>query len=132
MTRDQVREMMRDVLRERVGGRDRGWGGDRRGGREHGGMGGRRGDGRPHGMGGPGKEIGMRILFAVVDAEGDGGLSIEELNGFQERIFTSIDQEKDGRVTMEEIRDFFDPRGPMDNSNAGDDDDSGSQDSGSE
>ena len=49
----------------------------------------------------------MRMMFAIVDADGDGALSIEEVNDFHSRIFNAVDQDGDGSVTMEEIEDFF-------------------------
>jgi Ca2+-binding EF-hand superfamily protein len=50
----------------------------------------------------------MRIMFAVMDSNGDGALSLDEVRDFQQRIFDGVDDDGDGRVTMEEIRFFFD------------------------
>lgn len=68
---------------------------------------------RPHGMmRGHGKMMGehgarMRIIFAIMDENGDGALSIEEVNEFHRRIFNALDQNGDDRVTPEEIAGFF-------------------------
>jgi|SRR5690625_5247857 len=48
-----------------------------------------------------------QILFAVMDADGDGTLSLEELQDALARIFNHMDADDDGRVTPEEIRSFF-------------------------
>lgn len=68
----------------------------------------------PHGMmrrhgGGPQGVHGaqMRIMFAIVDADGDGALTIEEVNDFHGRIFNAVDQDGDGSVTIGEIHGFF-------------------------
>ena len=49
----------------------------------------------------------MRILFAVVDTDGDGALSLPEIQEFHARIFVAVDENGDGRVDMEEIAAFF-------------------------
>jgi len=49
----------------------------------------------------------MKVLFAIVDADGDGALTLDEINDFHSRIFNAVDQNGDGAVTMEEIEDFF-------------------------
>ena len=54
----------------------------------------------------------MRLIFAIVDADGDGALSLTEVQDFHGRIFTAIDQNRDGKVEMAEIEAFFHrPRG---------------------
>ena len=50
---------------------------------------------------------GMRMVFAIVDADGDGALSLVEVQDFHSRIFKAVDQNKDGRVEMTEIETFF-------------------------
>lgn len=50
---------------------------------------------------------GMRLAFAVADADGDGALSLAEIQDFHGRIFNAIDADKDGGVRMEEIDAFF-------------------------
>jgi hypothetical protein len=50
---------------------------------------------------------GMRLVFAIVDADGDGALSLTEVQDFHSRIFKAVDQNKDGKVEMSEIETFF-------------------------
>ncbi len=50
---------------------------------------------------------GMRILFAIVDTDGDGALSLAEIQDVHGRIFDAADENGDGRVDMEEIGAFF-------------------------
>ena len=50
---------------------------------------------------------GMRLLFAVVDGDGDGALSLEEVQDFHARIFAAVDADSDGLVDMDEILAFF-------------------------
>jgi Ca2+-binding EF-hand superfamily protein len=50
---------------------------------------------------------GMRLIFAIMDADGDGVLTLEEVQDFHERIFNTIDQDGSGDVTLDEIREFF-------------------------
>jgi Ca2+-binding EF-hand superfamily protein len=49
----------------------------------------------------------MRMIFSLMDADGDGSISLQEFQAAHERIFKGIDQNKDGRVTMEEMRIFM-------------------------
>jgi EF hand len=48
-----------------------------------------------------------RMLFALMDADGDGTVSLEEFKAAHERIFKSMDADKDGRLTLEEMRTFM-------------------------
>jgi hypothetical protein len=48
----------------------------------------------------------MKVMFAIVDTNGDGALSFEEIMAVHKRIFDVIDANKDGKVTMEELRAF--------------------------
>ena len=50
---------------------------------------------------------GMRMIFAIADADGDGALSLAEVQDFHGRIFKAVDRNKDGRVEMTEIEAFF-------------------------
>ena len=54
----------------------------------------------------------MRMMFAIVDADGDGALSLAEIQDFHARIFRAVDENADGKVEMEEIEAFF--HGPSD------------------
>jgi hypothetical protein len=49
----------------------------------------------------------MQVLFAIMDADGDGALSLEEVQEAHARIFAHMDADGDGQVTKEEIRAFF-------------------------
>lgn len=62
--------------------------------------------GRQH-HGAAGSGIMMRIMFSLMDADGDGSISLQEFQAAHERIFKAIDQNKDGRLTMEEVQSFI-------------------------
>jgi Ca2+-binding EF-hand superfamily protein len=49
----------------------------------------------------------MRMLFAMMDSDGDGTVSLQEFQGAHERIFKAMDANKDGRLTLEEIQAFM-------------------------
>jgi hypothetical protein len=49
----------------------------------------------------------MRMMFVMMDADGDGALSLEEVQAVHARIFKAIDADKNGKVTLEEIQQFF-------------------------
>ena len=59
---------------------------------------------RQGGMTGP---FAMRIIFALMDRDGDGTVSLQEFQAAHESIFRAMDADKDGAVSMEEMRDFF-------------------------
>jgi len=54
-----------------------------------------------------GHEMMMRILFALMDSDGDGAISLQEFQAAHERIFRAMDANKDGRLTLEEIQAFM-------------------------
>lgn len=69
-------------------------------------------------MGGPQGRMGMgpgmrghggmlRIMFAIMDADGDGALALQEVQDVHARIFKHIDADKDGKVMLKEIEAFF-------------------------
>ena len=49
----------------------------------------------------------MRMTFSLMDADGDGSISLQEFQAAHERIFKGMDQNKDGRLTMEEMQSFM-------------------------
>jgi EF hand domain-containing protein len=57
------------------------------------------------GMMGP--PIMMRMIFALIDSDGDGTISLSEFQAAHERIFKAMDSNKDGRLTPEEMQAFM-------------------------
>lgn len=51
--------------------------------------------------------VAMRIIFALMDADGDGTVSLQEFQAAQERIFKAMDADKDGSLTLEEMQAFM-------------------------
>ena len=49
----------------------------------------------------------MRVLFAMMDSDGDGTVSLQEFQAAHERIFKAMDINKDGVLTLEEIQAFM-------------------------
>ena len=49
----------------------------------------------------------MRIIFGMIDANGDGKLSLEEWQAAHERIFKAMDTNHDGTVSFEEMEAFM-------------------------
>jgi Ca2+-binding EF-hand superfamily protein len=49
----------------------------------------------------------MRMIFPLMDRDGDETVSLEEFQAAHERIFKAMDTEKDGTVTQEEMLDFM-------------------------
>jgi Ca2+-binding EF-hand superfamily protein len=49
----------------------------------------------------------MRMIFALMDTDGDGTVSLQEFQTAHERIFKAIDSNKDGRITLEEMQTFM-------------------------
>jgi hypothetical protein len=49
----------------------------------------------------------ITMMFALMDADGDGKLSLQEFRAAQERIFKAIDANKDGFVTLQEMHNFM-------------------------
>src|SRR5260370_27929001 len=49
----------------------------------------------------------MRIIFALMDSDGDGTISLQEFQAAHERIFKAMDANKDGLLTLEEMQAFM-------------------------
>jgi EF hand len=49
----------------------------------------------------------MRMMFALMDADGDGTISLQEFQAAHERIFRAMDSNKDGKITLEEMQAFI-------------------------
>jgi hypothetical protein len=49
----------------------------------------------------------MRMIFILMDSNGDGVVSLEEFKAAHERIFKAMDANKDGALTLEEMREFL-------------------------
>ena len=52
----------------------------------------------------------MRVIFALMDSDDDGTVSLQEFQAAHEKIFKAMDTDKDGTLTLEEIQAFM--RGP--------------------
>jgi len=58
--------------------------------------------------GGPmGPPIMFRMMFALMDADSDGTISLQEFQAAHERIFKAMDSNKDGKLTLEEMQAFM-------------------------
>jgi hypothetical protein len=52
----------------------------------------------------------MRMIFALMDSDGDGTIELPEFQAAHERIFKAMDANKDGRLTLEEVEAFMQGR----------------------
>jgi Ca2+-binding EF-hand superfamily protein len=59
------------------------------------------------GRGAMGPPVMMRMIFSLMDADGDGAISLQEFQAAHERIFRGMDSNKDGRLTQEEMQAFM-------------------------
>ena len=49
----------------------------------------------------------MRIIFALMDSDGDGTVSLRKFQVAHEKIFKVMDANKDGVLTLEEMQAFM-------------------------
>ena len=54
-----------------------------------------------------GPPIMLRMMFALMDSDGDGAIELPEFQAAHERIFKAMDSNKDGRLTLEEMQAFM-------------------------
>src|SRR6266851_4457404 len=54
------------------------------------------------GGGAMGPPIMFRMMFALMDADSDGTISLQEFQAAHERMFKAMDSNKDGKLTLEE------------------------------
>jgi hypothetical protein len=59
------------------------------------------------GEGAMGPPMMLRIMFALMDSDGDGTIELPEFLAAHERIFKAMDRNKDGRLTLEEMQAFM-------------------------
>ena len=52
----------------------------------------------------------LRIMFALIDTDGDGTIELQEFQAAHELIFKAMDTNKDGKLTLEEMQAFFHPQ----------------------
>jgi hypothetical protein len=53
------------------------------------------------------RDMNMRVMMILMDNDGDGALSLEEVQASHAKIFKAIDADKDGKVTPTEVQMFF-------------------------
>jgi hypothetical protein len=56
-----------------------------------------------------------RMIFALMDTDGDGTLSLEEFQAAHDKIFKAMDANKDGKLTPAEIEAFMSGGSPAPN-----------------
>jgi len=49
----------------------------------------------------------MRMIFALIDSDGDGTISLQEWQAAHEKIFKAMDPDHDGTVSFEEMMNFM-------------------------
>jgi EF hand len=61
------------------------------------------------------QDMHMRVMMILMDTDGDGALSLEEVQSGHAKIFKAIDADKDGKVTLTEVQTFFRGGSPTSN-----------------
>jgi Ca2+-binding EF-hand superfamily protein len=56
-----------------------------------------------------------RMMFALMDTDGDGTLLLEEFQAAHDKIFKAMDANKDGKLTPAEIEAFMSGGSPAPN-----------------
>jgi Ca2+-binding EF-hand superfamily protein len=49
----------------------------------------------------------MRFIFALMDSDGDGTVSLQEFQAAHDKIFKAMDVDKDGTLTLEKMQTFM-------------------------
>ena len=57
----------------------------------------------------------MTMMFVMMDTDGNGALSLEEVQAVHARMFDRVDENDNGEVTMEEMRGFMQMMRPSGN-----------------
>jgi hypothetical protein len=71
------------------------------------------GDMMGHGM--MHQDMHMRVMMILMDTDGDGALSLEEVQAAHAKVFKAIDADKDGKATPTEVQMFFRGGSPTSN-----------------
>ena len=51
--------------------------------------------------------LALRIIFALMDSDSDGTVSLQEFQAAHDKIFKAMDANKDGVLTLEEMQAFM-------------------------
>lgn len=73
----------------------------------HGMMAGMPGGGIMGGRAMRGGPLPVRIIFALIDSDGDGTISLQEFQAAHEKLFKAMDANKDGNLTLQEMLAFM-------------------------
>ena len=49
----------------------------------------------------------MPMMLVMMDTDGDGAVSFEEMQAVHKRMFDLVDDDKDGKITVEEMQEFM-------------------------
>jgi hypothetical protein len=49
----------------------------------------------------------MPMMFVMMDTDGDGAVSFEEMQAVHKRMFDLVDADKDGKMTIDEMQEFM-------------------------